>query len=243
MLEAPDVTDASTIETAARETAIDRLLESNRSLWRGCNRDRLDSEGIATGFALLDKALPEQGWPLQGVIEVLSKQPGIGELQLFVPLMRELIARGRWILWIAPPYSPYAPALAQAGIDLRRILVLGQAEATEGPPKKSARGIPANEALWSMEKALQVQHCGLVMAWRDALPQRQLRRLQLAAMTGNTLGILFMRKNSEHSPSSMSLKIEAFRRGAEEITAIVVLKAKGCFQPKTVHIQLTGARP
>lgn len=225
------------------ETAIDQLLESNRSLWRGCNRDRLDSEGITTGFALLDEALPERGWPPQGVIEVLSKQPGIGELQLFVPLMRELIASGHWILWIAPPYSPYAPGLAQAGIDLRRILVVGQVEATEDSPKKSTRGIPANEALWSMEKALQVQHCGLVMAWRDALPQRQLRRLQLAAMTGKTLGVLFMRKNSEHSPSSMRLKIEALKHGAEELTAIVVLKAKGRFHPKTVHVQLTGARP
>ena len=33
-------------------------------------------------------------------------------------------AAGRSLAWIAPPHRPYAPALAAAGIDLARVLVV-----------------------------------------------------------------------------------------------------------------------
>ena len=197
---------------------IEQLLESNRNLWRGCDHKGESSDAIATGFAELDAMLPAGGWPMQGLIEMVSERWGVGELQLFLPLMRHLIARGNWVLWIAPPYSPYAPGLAQAGIDLRRILIVGgsnaplRSEAFYGkkaaPEPVSSERLSSKEALWSMEKALQTQHCGLVLAWHNQLPQPTLRRLQLAAITGKTLGVVFMSKNSEHSHSSMRLKIK-----------------------------------
>ena len=38
----------------------------------------------------------------------------IGELQLVIPALAAL-SRERWILWLSPPYIPYAPALAASG--------------------------------------------------------------------------------------------------------------------------------
>jgi len=187
---------------------------------------------------------------MQGLIEMVSERWGVGELQLFLPLMRQLIARGNWVLWIAPPYSPYAPGLAQAGIDLRRILIVGgsnaplKSEAFYGkesaPEPVSSERLSSKEALWSMEKALQTQHCGLVLAWHSQLPQPTLRRLQLAAITGKTLGVVFMSKNSEHSPSSMRLKIKSSERdGAEAAYAEVgLLKARGSYRQSTARINL-----
>ncbi|MDO7657243.1 MAG: hypothetical protein MUR21_03395, partial [OM182 bacterium] len=147
---------------------IEQLLESNRNLWRGRDHKGESSDTIATGFAELDTMLPAGGWPMQGLIEMVSERWGVGELQLFLPLMRHLIARGSWVLWIAPPYSPYAPGLAQAGIDLRRILIVGgsnaplKSEAFYGkksaPEPVSSERLSSKEALWSMEKALQTQH-------------------------------------------------------------------------------------
>ena len=229
---------------------IEQLLESNRNLWRGRDHKGESSDTIATGFAELDTMLPAGGWPMQGLIEMVSERWGVGELQLFLPLMRHLIARGSWVLWIAPPYSPYAPGLAQAGIDLRRILIVGgsnaplKSEAFYG--KKSAsepvssERLSSKEALWSMEKALQTQHCGLVLAWHSQLPQPTLRRLQLAAITGKTLGVVFMSKNSEHSPSSMRLKIKSSESdGAEPAYAEVgLLKARGSYRQSTARINL-----
>ena len=229
---------------------IEQLLESNRNLWRGRDHKGESSDTIATGFAELDTMLPAGGWPMQGLIEMVSERWGVGELQLFLPLMRHLIARGSWVLWIAPPYSPYAPGLAQAGIDLRRILIVGgsnaplKSEAFYGkksaPEPVSSERLSSKEALWSMEKALQTQHCGLVLAWHSQLPQPTLRRLQLAAITGKTLGVVFMSKNSEHSPSSMRLKIKSSESdGAEPAYAEVgLLKARGSYRQSTARINL-----
>ena len=229
---------------------IEQLLESNRNLWRGRDHKGESSDTIATGFAELDTMLPAGGWPMQGLIEMVSERWGVGELQLFLPLMRHLIARGSWVLWIAPPYSPYAPGLAQAGIDLRRILIVGgsnaplKSEAFYGkksaPEPVSSERLSSKEALWSMEKALQTQHCGLVLAWHSQLPQPTLRRLQLAATTGKTLGVVFMSKNSEHSPSSMRLKIKSSESdGAESAYAEVgLLKARGSYRQSTARINL-----
>lgn len=252
---------------------IEQLLERHRNLWRGFGAGPDGGrEGIATGFAPLDDALPESGWPAQGIIEVVSGRPGIGELQLFLPLMRSLIARGRWIVWVAPPYSPYAPSLVQAGIDLRRVLVVGQqpyrsasAEtekklvitnkefngknpddspvfSTEGKRQGShAGGMSSKDALWCLEKALQTRYCGVVLAWHSQLPQRALRRLQLAATTGKALGVVFMKNNSEHSPSSMRLDIKSFAAEKPSMIEVAIRKARGSFRPSTVRLDLDRA--
>jgi cell division inhibitor SulA/protein ImuA len=237
-------------ESHGDSPTIEQLLESNRNLWRGRDHKGESSDTIATGFAELDTMLPAGGWPMQGLVEMVSERWGVGELQLFLPLMRHLIARGNWVLWIAPPYSPYAPGLAQAGIDLRRILIVGgsnaplRSEAFWGkkaaPEPVSSERLSSKEALWSMEKALQTQHCGLVLAWHSQLPQPTLRRLQLAAITGKTLGVVFMSKNSEHSPSSMRLKIKSSESdGAEPAYAEVgLLKARGSYRQSTARINL-----
>jgi cell division inhibitor SulA/protein ImuA len=237
-------------ESHGDSPTIEQLLESNRNLWRGRDHKGESSDTIATGFAELDTMLPAGGWPMQGLVEMVSERWGVGELQLFLPLMRHLIARGNWVLWIAPPYSPYAPGLAQAGIDLRRILIVGgsnaplRSEAFWGkkaaPEPVSSERLSSKEALWSMEKALQTQHCGLVLAWHSQLPQPTLRRLQLAAITGKTLGVVFMSKNSEHSPSSMRLKIKSSESdGAESAYAEVgLLKARGSYRQSTARINL-----
>jgi len=54
-----------------------------------------------------------------------------------------------WLVWIAPPHEPYAPALAQQGIELTRLLVVRPAGATE--------------ALWAAEQALGSGVCAAVL--------------------------------------------------------------------------------
>ena len=236
--------------------SIEALLETSKGLWRGCDDASLGTQNgvcTATGFPELDAILPGHGWPASGLMEAIVKQRGIGELQLFLPLMRTLIARGNWVLWIAPPFSPYAPGLAQAGIDLRRVLVVGQKPAPaktpntaednlgkseEGRKNEAPNTVSFTETLWSMEKALQTPHCGLVLAWQSYLPQRALRRLQLAAVTGNALGVLFMQNNSEHSPSSIRLEIKDSAEGSGYDTEVNVLKARGSFRPSSARIKL-----
>jgi cell division inhibitor SulA/protein ImuA len=155
----------------------------------------------STGKSSLDARLPGGGWPTASLIEVLLDDTGLGEVQLFLPALVECQRRsghGRaedasWLVWIAPPHEPYAPALAQQGIELGRLLVVR-------PPS-------ATEALWAAEQALGSGICAAVFLWLKGTDDRWLRRLKLAAEAGGALGVLFRpeRHRFESSPASLRL--------------------------------------
>ena len=208
-------------------TRIDQLLQRNPNLWRGCNMTDQGFQGLSTGFPELDDILPGQGWPQSGLVEIISRHWGMGELQLLIPLMRSIAKQGQWILWIAPPYIPYAPALIQAGIDIHQVLVIKQ-------------DTSCKDALWSMEKALKAKDCGMVLTWQNWLPGKVLRRLQLAAEAGETLGIFFKRKDSKYSQLPLRLQIKDSDSKNHQFSAaeITVIKARGNFRPLTTQLDL-----
>jgi cell division inhibitor SulA/protein ImuA len=149
-----------------------------------------------TGRRELDARLPGGGWPAASLVEVLLGTTGLGEVQLFLPALAESQHRTGevpWIVWIAPPHEPYAPALAQQGIELSRLLIVRPASATE--------------ALWAAEQALSSGVCAVVLLWLQGTDDRWLRRLKLAAEAGGALGVLFRpeRHRFESSPASLRL--------------------------------------
>jgi hypothetical protein len=227
--------DARRLSQTPSQKPLDDLLAGNPALWRGCDMAGRGDHGQPTGYPGLDAILPGRGWPRNALVEVVSPRWGMGELQLLVPLMRNVVERGQWILCIAPPYQLYAPALAQAGIHTRQVLVVR--------PEASLK-----DALWSMEKALQTDNCGLVLAWQNWLPNKVLRRLQLAAETGQTLGVLLQRHVSKDSPSALRLQIKAcssrWPADAESggVTVrdadVTVLRARGSFRPLSTRVSL-----
>src|ERR1700753_3136914 len=87
----------------------------------------------STGKSSLDARLPGGGWPTASLIEVLLDDAGLGEIQLFLPALVACQHKlgAPWIVWIAPPHEPYAPALAQQGIELARLLIVRPPSATE----------------------------------------------------------------------------------------------------------------
>ncbi|MFZ0107855.1 MAG: SOS cell division inhibitor SulA, partial [Thiobacillus sp.] len=92
-------------------------------IWRGNQRAQTAEDALPTGFAALDALLPGGGWPRGALTEVLLARQGIGELRLLTPALAQLPEADGWLAWVAPPYVPYAAALAAAGIDLKRLLV------------------------------------------------------------------------------------------------------------------------
>ena len=150
----------------------------------------------STGKSALDARLPGGGWPTASLIEVLLDDTGFGEVQLFLPALVECQRRtgdASWLVWIAPPHEPYAPALEQQGIELGRLLVVRPASATE--------------ALWAAEQALGSGVCAAVLLWLKGTDDRWLRRLKLAAEAGGALGVLFRpeRHRFESSPAILRL--------------------------------------
>ena len=151
----------------------------------------------STGRSALDARLPGGGWPAASLVEVLIDDTGLGEVQLFLPALVQCQRRAGgeipWLVWIAPPHEPYAPALAQQGIQLSRLLVV--------------RPATAMEALWAAEQALSSGVVAAVLLWLKGTDDRWLRRLKLAAEAGGSLGVLFRpeRHRFESSPAGLRL--------------------------------------
>ncbi len=169
----------------------------------------------STGRRALDERLPGGGWPTASLIEVLIGDNGLGEVQIFLPALaacqQALCGEVPWLVWIAPPHEPYAPALAQQGIDLRRFLVVRPASATE--------------ALWAAEQALNSGVCAAVFLWLKGTDDRWLRRLKLAAEASGALGVLFRPESHRFESSPANLRLLMTR--GEHAVHLELLKVRG----------------
>lgn len=190
--------------------ALAEMLDA-RTVWRGQPAPApVSSE--PTGHALLDAALPLGGWPERALTEVLMPSDGVGELDLLLPTLRRLTQAGRAVVLVAPPFVPYAPGWQERGIDLRCIHVI------DAEPKP---------ALWAFEQVLRSGACGAVLGWPQRVDHHGLRRLQVAADTGQALGFALRdRKHAEQaSPAALRLEITAQR-------SVVVRKCRGGVPPQ-----------
>jgi len=198
-----------------------RLLE-HPALWRGSGAAQVAT--WPTGFPALDAGLPGGGWPRAGLVEILTPRLGVGELHLLIPVLSRLtgLTPARWVAWIAPPFEPFAPALAARGVALERQLIV-------------RTGLP----LWALEQALGSGACEAALAWvpGQARP-RSLRRLQLATGRGRTLGFVFRDAAAarEASPAELRLTVAARNNGVE----VVLLKSRGGARGP-VHVRFGGS--
>jgi cell division inhibitor SulA/protein ImuA len=177
-------------------------------LWRGQDGGSADTATIATGFTALDRYLPGGGWPLTGISEIFIERYGLGELSILMPalaaLSRRAVTARQWIVWIAPPFVPYAPALAHHGVDLSRILLVHPAGR-----KQSGKGADPDEALWAVEQVIRSQSSVAVLAWVREADVPALRRLQLGAEAYRCWTVLFrpLQAVGQSSPAALRFSI------------------------------------
>ena len=206
-------------------TSLNALLE-HAHLWRGeeCARN---VSALPSGFATLDACLPGAGWPKAALTELFLSAEGIGEFSLLMPACARLTHAGRWVIFIAPPYIPYAPALADAGLDLTRLLLV-KADSTQ-------------DRLWALEQSLKSKHCGAAIAWPRQIDTRSLRRLQLACEQSEASGFLFMPEAAaiNASTAALRLKLVATDTGGLEVR---ILKRRGGVLERPVRINLREPR-
>ena len=188
-------------------TALEQL-RRHPAIWR---RQAPPVSALPTGFPALDAVLPDAGWSMGALTEILTPREGVGELRLAMPALAALSARGRWLAWVGPPYVPYAPALEARGIVLSRILWV--------------RSHNTAQQLWSAEQALRSGACGAVLAWPARVHQRRLRRLQLAAESGGAWALLFRHQapSGDASPAALRLRVTPTTNSL----AVEVLKCRG----------------
>jgi hypothetical protein len=205
-------------------TALDSVLH-HPGIWRGDQRAQIAADSVPTGFTALDEVLPGGGWPRGALTEILIEREGIGELHLLMPALVRLSQERGWLVWVAPPHVPYAPALTAAGLNLKRSLV--------------AQAQSADDAWWTAEQALRSGACDAVLAWLRTPDERRMRRLQLAAETGRAWGVLFRpaRAAQDRSPAALRLRLEPVANGL----ALHILKRRGGPVGRPVQVDLPQA--
>ena len=183
-------------------------LKRSGMLWQGQHGLPAPGRVLPSGWAVLDELLGG-GWPRAALVEVLSEAHQ--GLPLLLPLLVRLSTRPRWLAWVAPPYVPYAPALAARGVQVERLLLV--------------REVSGGQSLWAAEQALKSGACGVVLVWPRQLQTAQLRRLQLAAEEGDCVAILFrpVRAAQQASPAALRLRVCPVPSGLE----VGVLKRRG----------------
>jgi cell division inhibitor SulA len=194
------------------------------AVWRGDRLAQGERTGLPSGFSALDKVLPGGGWPVGALTEILHEAQGLGELSLLMPTIVAQTQQARGVVLINPPHWLYAPAWAAQGVNLSQCLVV--------------RPERANDVLWTAEQSLRAGACALVLVWpefQNYKPDyRVLRRLQTAAETGQSSGMIFRSSAvaNEASPAPLRLQLTA----ADGALNVRILKRRGALLQEAVPI-------
>ena len=193
-------------------------------IWRGDALPGLAAGTIPSGHAQLDDELPGAGWPRGNLTEILIDRPGIGEMSLLLPALASLSAEGGWLVLVAPPWLPHAPAWAAAGIAVDRLLVVQ----------------PGRQVAWSIEQLLKSGGFAGLLAWPDAgIDARALRRLQVAAEGQPVFAALWRPTVAASVPSPAPLRL-SLAADADGL-AVRILKRRG--RPASRRLAIPLHRP
>lgn len=198
--------DRDAASAAARRAERDAALRA--TLWRGTEQAAIRAE--PTGYATLDRALPGGGWPLGAVSEILHASTGVGELTLSLPLLARMTRAGRPVVFLQAPALPYAPALASAGLALPQVVVVAKTSDTD--------------ALWAAEQTLRAG-AGAVLLWVSRVEAASLRRLQLAAESGDGCALLLRPEAFAGESTPSGLRVRVWRESGGP--CVEVLKCRG----------------
>lgn len=200
--------------------ALETLLQQRR-VWKG-QPTGLPDKLQPTGYADLDAVLPAGGWPDGALSEILLAREGVGELRLLWPTLARLSAAGERIMLVAPPFIPYVPAWQTAGIDPQQLVMV------------KASG---DQALWAAEQCLRSGCFGAVLCWPHKIGDRALRRIQVAAETGETLAFAYRSLSEAANPSPAALRLAIDAAPGQ----VRILKCRGG-KPSSVPIRFYHGR-
>jgi len=144
----------------------------------------------------LQNKLPHGAWLNGAITEIFYPTQYVQALTLALPALTQFNHPDKWLAWISPPKIARQLTLDENSINKTRILQIHPHPTTDG--------------LWAVEKALRSPTCGAVMSWVTDIDTNAMKRLEKAAIEGNTCGILFRPDSAfkKHSSTALRLKIE-----------------------------------
>lgn len=161
--------------------------------------DRIAGRAIATGDEALDRLL-DGGFP-KGAITVVSGVAGAGRMTLAAKLIAHETRSGKPVAWVDAKSTVYPPALAQAGVDLTKVLMVRGAK---------DRSLYAAEQIASAG-AFEVLIASGVDTW---LTPVKLRRLQTATEGTGIASILLLDHLTSTAITNAAMKLRLSRKSS-----------------------------
>jgi protein ImuA len=218
-----------TLSSPFQHDTLAELREKLRCLESG-NRN-LSHDLIVTGCQTLDHFLPEGGWRRGTLIEWLFAEPGSGAATLAMLAARESSRAGGAVVVMDNHCDFYPPAAALLGIDPTRLVVI--------------RAKNQQDQLWALDQALTCRGVAAVWAEQHQIDPHTFRRLQLAAETGNTLGLLLRGERVRGQPtwSEMQLLVQPVRAISDTNRHVRVqwIRGRGQMRQKSVELVIDEA--
>lgn len=157
--------------------------------WRPTQHD----ERITSGCSRLDALLPDGGLRRGTLVEWLAARPASGAASLALIAAREASRAGGAVVVVDRRRSFYPPAAIHWGLELKNLLLV--------LPRSVA------DERWAIDQVLRSQGVAALLAWPQRLDDREFRRLQLAAETSGTLGLLVRPAQARAEPSWAALRL------------------------------------
>ncbi len=170
----------------ARSEILADLSARIRQLERARIRSVRESVASSSPAVGLHRLLPDVMSLRGGLIEWLSDAKGAGGTSLAVLAIQPAVENELWV-FVDGPRQLHAAGFASLALDFRRMVIV--------KPERAA------DVLWVAEQALRTRGVGAVVCEVDRLSPAAFRRLQLAAETGGSLGILLRPERIRHQPS------------------------------------------
>lgn len=198
--------------------------ETLEQLARLCRNGREDAPARIepSGSANLDAVLPGGGWQAGTIVELMPVCDGIGELRLLMPALAKITHSERHVAMVAPPYVPFAPALLQHGMRLEHFWII--------------RAQTAADILWSTEQTLRCKSFGAVLAWPVTIRDREVRRLQLAAEAGSSIGFVYRPVAAALEASPAAVRLRLLKDAGRGLT-VDVIKCRGARSGISIEIE------
>lgn len=201
---------------------LDQLLDRG-DVWRGQSKLVTPQLTLDTGYAALNGALLNGGWPVGSFVEICQQGFSQAEWLLLTPAL--VSAGNGFIVLLNPPLEPFAPTLVNAGFDLERILVIR----TNDKP----------DFLASFVELTRAMSCDAVMAWqpKESFTYTELRKCLLAGSEGHGLYVMFRPAGAQQqsSPAALRLVVNVHAKSLQ----LTIFKQKGMLKNPDQAIQLT----
>ena len=208
----------------SRGEIVQTLQEQVRKL-EGARRPQVAP--ISCGIGPLDRLLPAGGFQPGTLVEWLAGSAGSGASTLALLAAREACRSGKSLVVVDPQRRFYPPAAAAWGVDLSNSIVI----------------CPDNDKdhHWAVDQSLACPGVGAVLCWPERLDGKTFRRLQLAAESGGSLGLLVRPSRARGQPSWAEIRLLVEPRVADtgRRLRVELLRCRGAAGGRAVELNIS----